>query len=357
MPAHRIRWSWSPSTREERAGAARSLKERLRECSLDRAASSIDVTLEAATLTKSWLADRPRGWGHQGTGHEDAGFELELGWREWVTNHGWRGVCSKFVDGVRAALHRSASTQDAGSEELLREELGQVLEGWLICSEEESPAGAERLTTPTRRLVAPESVVPHALRSLERHETILLSGYSETVLACLGGAQQGGLYPEVVVGLGAADQSGKRMARQLASLGIGVRLLWDTAVLGAVHSVDRIWLGTEAVGSTSFVGLVGTGLLISEAARHEVPVNVICTSDKLMPAGITELPGWGELERWNLWSHGPEEVRVESQPYELTDADCVRVWITEEGPESLATICTRSMRTSISDPCTPRQGS
>ena len=353
MPAHRISWSWSPSAQDKRAEAARNLKDRLRESALDRAANSRAVTLEAASLLQHWLAERPKGWGREPAGVREAGAELEAGWGEWVENHGWRGTCAGFIDALRKTFHSAsevgaARQAKAGS---MRAALRGELEAWLEPELRTSHDGQGTASAPGPRWIDPQRVVPHALRTLRRAEALLIHGYSETVLASLAAAQKAGLFPQVLVGLGLADQSGTRMARQLSAHGIHVRLLWDAAALGSVPSVDRIWLGTEAVGSGGFCALVGTTLLLAEANRNEVPVSVLCTSDKLLPGGELQLPRWGSEERWNLWSHGPDEVEVESQPFELVAAGADETWITEEGPESLVAFCTRSRRTGTAAPC------
>lgn len=353
MPAHRIQWSWSPSSQEKRAEAARSLSERLREGSLDRCATSRAVAQEAARSIQDWLEERPKGWGRGSAALDEAGSHLEAGWADWMANQGWRGICARLIEDLRLRFHAAREHESAE----LRIVLAEVLELWTGVEgarrEFNDPANVRTEAGP----VSHEAVVPHALRSLERSETVLLYGYSETVLASLAAAQRAGLFPEVVIGLGAGDESGKRMARGLAAHGVSARLLWDAAAIAAVPHVDRVWLGTEALGSTSFVGLVGTTLLLAEAQRHEVPVSLLCTSDKLISASQVELPRWGSEERWNLWSHGPEEVQVESQPFELSNTQGVQHWITEQGPESLADLCTRSLRTDVVAPCVEQRAS
>ncbi|MFT7671107.1 MAG: hypothetical protein ACI8X5_003823 [Planctomycetota bacterium] len=344
MSANVISWSWSPSAAEGHLEGAKGLQERLRESALDRTATSREVTIEAAQQMTGWLEERPKSWGLAPEGAQAAAAELEAGWAEWNKNHGWRATCSTFLDSVRGAYHGALS---------LRKSLIDELENWLAC---DNRAGTKPNQDQGHRLVDRQAVVPHALRVLERGETVLIHGYSSTLLGCLKAAQTAGLFPKVLVGLGAPDQSGKRMARELSTSGIQVRLAWDAAVMGAVASVDRIWLGTEAVGSQHFTGLVGTQMLLMEARRNEVPANILCTSDKLAPASEIKLPAWGFSEHWNLWSHGPNEVQIESQPYELVDASLVSTWITEEGPESLAAFCTRSLRTNIAAPCSTEKG-
>lgn len=332
MPAHRVHWSWSSSARQDPIEAARGLEERLRECAQDRAASARQVALEAAGILVAWLGERPRAWGEGDEGRARAAIELETGWAAWAQDQAWRGPCAQLLDDLRRTFHGCDWRRSGG----LREALEQELEAW--------PQLGERLADPAE-------LVPHALRRLERGQTLLLYAPSEAVVAALGAAQRAGLDPELLLAQGAPDQSGPRAARELAACGLRVRLAWDAAVLGAVADVDQVWLETEALAPDVFAGLVGTSLLAGEAHRHEVPVHVLCTSDALLPAGAALLPAWGAEERWNLWSQGPRSVRVESQPFELASVDTVDLWITEAGPETLPGLCTRRLRTRAAAPC------
>jgi hypothetical protein len=344
MPAHRISFSWSTEARDERAAGARSLAERLRPCALDRAASARDAALEAARELAAWLAERPRGWG----GAEDLashGAELEQGLSAWVQAQAWRGACGLLVEAVRAAWALGGAT--ALVEELAhwsagRDELGRTWDGVPLSAGE--------------RLPGPEVLVPHALRDLERGDHLLVLGRSEAVLAALGAARRAGLEPRVTVAAGTPDHSGRRVARHLVNHGLAVRLIWDAAALGAVSEVDRVWLGTEAVGAGAFLGLVGSRLVAEEALRREVPLAVLATDDACVPGGALRLPTWGDEEGWSLWSQAPEGVELASQPFERVPAEAAPTWITCAGRESLAALCTRALRLELAPPCGPLDG-
>jgi len=349
MPAHRISFSWSPKAQGGRSDATAGLAERLRPCALDRAASAREVALEAAQELTTWIGQQPREWGSRDADRLACGAELETGWSEWLRHQGWRGAGALLIDALRIAFATDEAGQGHGPREALLAELG----AWT--GEETSAARAsdDRPTVVGRRTTDPEALVPHALRELERRDHVLVYGGSETVLAALCGAQQAGLYPQVTVAAGAPDHSGKRMARHLANHGLAVRLVWDAAALGAVAEADRIWIGTEAVGSGEFLALVGSRLLADEAARLEVPMSVLCTDEVCVPGGELRLPAWADDEGWGLWSQGPEGVELDSQPYERVPGGAVNTWITCEGHESLAQLCTRSLRLEPAPPCGP----
>ena len=84
------------------------------------------------------------------------------------------------------------------------------------------------------------------------------------------------------------------MARRLSRAGLAVSVCYDSALHAALDRADRVWLGTEAIGANAFLARVGTRGLLEEAARREVPVELLATSDKLMPAGELSRPSWPE---------------------------------------------------------------
>jgi len=205
--------------------------------------------------------------------------------------------------------------------------------------------------TTGRRLPDPGVIAARAVEQLERGESLLVHGYSEDVITAVVAAQEAGLAPQVTVGAGAPDQSGKRTARELSARGVAVCVLWDAVALTRVAECDRLWLGAEALAPDQFVGLVGTSTLLGEAVHAEVPVQALCGRDAWMPGGELELPAWGDQESWNLWSHPAEEVVLESQPFETVPCELVGSWITERGMESLADFSLRALTLEPAPPC------
>lgn len=338
MSAHPATWSWSPPAQEQASTGSRSLADRLQECTGDRSASARAVTREAAKELRSWLSERPQGWGLSSHSESSAGLELERGWGEWARAHGWRGPCALLLDSLRRAY---AAARTGAREGGVRGALSEELEHWLLA--EASAPGA--------RLASRRAVAEHAAAGLDQDESVLVHGYSETVAQALCAAQEAGLRPSVTVGAGAPDQSGKRLARHLAEHDVEVRVVWDAVALATAAAADRIWIGTEALGAGQFTGLVGTGLLLEGAARAEVPVEVLTSADKWVPGGALELPVWGDEQTWNLWSRAPEGATLESQPFEITSCDLVTAWITERGRESLADFSLRAMRIEAAPAC------
>lgn len=348
MSPHRITWSPPSSASESTPDPRRGLAERLADSARDRASDAVAVVLEAARVLRDWAEESPGKWTL-----ERAGRELEEGWTAWVAGQGWRGLCAIFVDTLRRALLLPEASGDRrGARVILLEELDAWLGSGARTPESRSARWDGSPLSPGARITPRQDVARHAVKTLERGEWILVHGYSPTVVATLTLARQKGLFPRALLSECSADHGGRRMARELTRAGVGVRLAWDAAALGAVREVDRVWLGTEAIGAGVFLGAVGTGLLLREAARNEVPTAVLCTGDDLVPGGEATPPSWGEEESWNLWCDGPEGVELASQPFERVSAELVGAWLTDLGREELAELCLRAMRPEAATPCT-----
>ncbi|MFT7543229.1 MAG: translation initiation factor 2B subunit (eIF-2B alpha/beta/delta family), partial [Gammaproteobacteria bacterium] len=342
MSAHRISFRWSKNADSGSVDAAKGLSERLRAVGQDRAADAQTVVRDTATLIQQWILERPRAWE---TDPDQAGGALEQGLAEWVQNQAWRGACANFLHGLRSTF----GLLSAGNE--LRAGLIQELADWADSAEAYREQGRGTANSLDVRLPAARGVVPHALRTMERGDEVLVHGRSPAIVESLTAAQHAGLFPRVTMAVGAADQSGKRMARHLASHGMQVRLIWDAALVDAVGAADQVWLATEALGSGSFLGLLGSRSLMEAACRLEIPTRVLCTSDACLPGGHLDLPTWGDDEGWNLWSRAPGGIELESQPFEIIDGDSVTSWITEEGRTDLAALCTRHLVLEPASPC------
>lgn len=321
------------------------LSERLREVALDRASTAEDLVLETAQVVLDWLLQRPDGWSWS-----VAGGELETGLAEWNMEQGWRGPAALWMDTLRRTWYAGSAAHPREAREVLAEELGL----WLWSRDADAavagdldPADAPWNGTPLapgRRLASRVALAAHAAASLEPGELVLLNAYSHTVALALAAAWRAGKHPEVVVCEGLPSLEGRRMARRLSRAGLMVTLCYDATLNTALARADRVWLGTESIGVDAFLGRVGTRSLLEEAARLEVPVELLATSDKLMPAGELYRPSWPERDTWLLWDEAPENVRLETQCFEAAPLDLVGHLITECGHETPARLSLRALR-------------
>lgn len=301
MKPRRTILRWSPPGSAAPPSDERSLAERLQAVASDRIGSADEVVRDAAREAAAWL--RPRAAGE--CSRAALAAELRQGLVAWEAAHVWRALCARFLGRLTARLEARAATAEA----------------LLAFLDEEA-----RAAVPERR-----SIVPFALRSLGRGERVLVLGHSETVALALEEAARAGLAPEVLLGEGRPELTGKRLARRLARRGLDLRMTYDAALPEEVAGVDRIWLGTEALDARAFVGRVGDRALFGAAREQGVPVELLATRDKLHPAGRIELPAWSEREPHLLWGDAPAGVTLEARFLARIELDHVDAWIHERG--------------------------
>lgn len=329
------------------SGLSGRLGQRIRPLVLDRASSSDALVREIAALVLEWLG---------AAGEDlDRGFDWANLHRVWTSemdafreSQGWRAPVAHFLETIDALPRFARDARlDAAPRDVLAEELGL----WLGGLELAARAGAHAPTwsgvpldpgvrMPERALCA------NAIASeFEHGETVCIHGYSSTTLAVLSLLAQRGLEPRVVLSEGAPDLSGRRMAKELLPLGVRVRLTYDAGLASELKQVDRVWIGTEAIGPEGLLARVGTSLLFQEARRLEVPTAVLATADKWMPRGELCFPQWCEKDPWLLWEGAPEGVDLASQAFERLPLALVDVFATEAGFESAPEFSLRALRT------------
>ena len=312
-----------------RGGEAGSeLAGRLQELALDRTSPARALARELASELHAWILPRSGSWSA-----EQASGDLEAGWRAWAEAHAWRGVCARLLHDLRSAVTPGENPREA---------LLPLLRGWLAEEDGSAPGHASRVG----------ALATHATVGLSREDEVLVHGYSELCVRALVAAQRAGLAPHVLLSECAPDQGGKRAARELLAHGLRVQLVWDLAAVTTVERVDHVWVGPEAVGAGAFIAPVGTGLLLERARECEVPSRALAAAGDLLPGGELELPAWGAGWGTALWPSAPEGVELESEPYELVDADRVDGWITDAGVEHFANFCLRALPSEAAAPLT-----
>ncbi len=281
----------------------------------NRGLTGLDMVRKVAREASAWLNDP--GCANAGVGRALLDHELVL-LRE---AHGWRGPVARFLAALEGVC---GAVADGGGAEL-REALSAECSRW-------QDAGSELLPDRSRcaaALLDPSSMMSAA--GLESGEVILIHGWSETVARGVELAQARGLLPEIIVSEGGPDLGGRRLARRLVASGLSVRFVYDAALVDAVKRVDRVWLGTEAIGRTEFMGRLGTRAVLERAHDLDVPSAVIATTDKIVPGGHVTAPAWSADEPWHLWEGAPDGVTVESQSFEAVPLELVSAFATNEG--------------------------
>lgn len=317
----------------------RSLRARLDEVARDRASPARQIVQETSRILKEWLLEFSQESGLDGP-------ELEAELSPWVEEQAWRGPCALWLDSSRLAWGAAAEEAEGSADRSPRDALALEASAW--CGEEGAEPGVDR------RLPSRASLAALAAADLGRGEVILVTAWSETIALALETAWRRGKRPEVLIGEGLPGLDGRRMARRLARAGIPVTMAYDAALLGLVPRADRLWLSTEAIGAGAFLARRGTGNLLEECSRRDVPTRILATSDKLVPGGALRLPAWCDRETWLLWEDAPEGVRLESQCFESVSLELAGAFLTEIGLEAASALHLRALRVEAAPPCGAR---
>ena len=300
------------------------------------------LVLEAAHAIFGWTLEHDADWDC-----ERAGAELEQGIAMFEERHAWRGPVAIFLDSLRLAWRQSSSDGSQLPRTALSEEAGfwiwsqrEDLESWPdMAAEWNGNALAPGRRMPSRTLLARA-----AAEELESDETILAHGYSEALALALEAAQREGKRPRVLCGEGLPLLEGRRLALRLAAAEIPLTLVYDALLSGLVPEADRVWLASDAIGARGLFAQAGARRLASEAAEHEVPLQVLATSDALLPGGALEMPRWMGEDKSLLWVEAPRTVELRTTFLEQLPLEDAPQFLTEKGRESTEALFLRALR-------------
>ncbi|KAJ3675539.1 hypothetical protein LUZ60_004581 [Juncus effusus] len=111
--------------------------------------------------------------------------------------------------------------------------------------------------------------------------TILVHGYSRVVLEVLKMAASNRKLFRVLCTEGRPDRTGLRFSKELAGLGVPVKLLIDSAVAYAMDEVDMVFVGADGVvESGGIINMMGTYQVAMVASSMDKPVYVAAESYK-----------------------------------------------------------------------------
>lgn len=332
--------SWRPEPpAEERTGDPVLA---LQELGRDRLLDAQSLVRAASAEVYVWLLARPQDWSR-----ERAWRELGRLLQPLSAAHGWRGAVALWLGTLERLCTQGTGARGQESEGPARE-LATEVGLWLGGMDEMRP-GHEAWNglpgSPGERLPDPALCGAGPVNQLGKGEIVAVHGDSPAVAAALLAAATAGLRPTAYVSEGGPELGGRRLAQELSEGGVRVHFHYDGGLVARLGHVDRVWLGTEAVGAQAFVGLIGTRNLLREARRLEVPITLLTTSDALVPGGELQLPPWGEQNPWLLWESAPAGVEVQGQPYEAVPLALIGQVADEHGMGRPAELALRALRT------------
>ncbi|MBI5364245.1 MAG: hypothetical protein HZA53_13785 [Planctomycetes bacterium] len=333
-----------------RAGERRSeLAQRLAPLAEDRELSARELVLATAHEVHAWTAAWPAEWNEL-----EVGDELERGLAEWMRDHAWRGPCAHFVDTLRATWREFRERGKDDLQGAFAEEVGL----WTWSTEEDLGVPDEHAVAWNgaplargRRLPLRREAARHAAATVRTGETILVTGWSETLALAMELAWKAGKRPHLLMGESLPLLDGRRMARDVVPEGVLVTLVYDAVLPSLIARADRVWAPAEGIGAREFSARAGTRTLIEAARAREVDVELVTTSDKVLPCGELLLPSWCARTPELLWEDALEGVTLELDCFEAVPLALTPEPITENGRERVADLALRAMRASAEPPC------
>lgn len=184
-----------------------------------------------------------------------------------------------------------------------------------------------------------------------RGEVLLTHYYSAAAISVILEAHRQGKVAKVYSTEARPGSRGRAVAKRLASEGVEVVQVPDSAVWSIMTKVDRVVLGAHLVTSDGFVvGRVGTSQVALAAKEARVEVMVAAETYKFSPATAAGLPAIAEeLDPEEVvgraWLAKNPLVRVLNPAFDVTPPSHVDVVITELGviPPRSAAIVLRGM--------------
>lgn len=175
-----------------------------------------------------------------------------------------------------------------------------------------------------RRALDADAAAAANTRRVVEDRTVLTLSRSGTVFAAL----TGGTPARVVVAESRPDREGVDVAERLAADGVDVTLVTDAAIGAKLEDVDVVLVGADAVlPDGRVVNKTGTRLAAVAATDAEVPVYVAASRDKVTPDPHPHLEAGDPAAVYD----GDADVAVENPRFDVTPADTVTGYVTEDG--------------------------
>ncbi len=307
---------------EGKSTASTTLAEHLAECLADTGTPAAELARQTAGKAQEWIFARQPAWSSR-----EAAPTLEAALSALESKHGWRAAMATWIDQVRASFHFACESSERG---YLRSYLAEEMGAWADASDEERPLQKER----GARFIGPRTIparaiAPHVVRAMGEGETVLVLGWTPELVECCRFAQRAGLAPELLIPVGYPDLIGRGMARDAARFGLSARLILDASLWEAARAADRVWVGTESIGTEKVIAPAGVMGLTELCANEEIPLELLATTDAVHPAGVGVAAPAGDPDR--VWGERPEGVAVDAAFNESVPTRAFHRWYCERG--------------------------
>jgi translation initiation factor 2B subunit (eIF-2B alpha/beta/delta family) len=137
------------------------------------------------------------------------------------------------------------------------------------------------------------------------------------------------LAPRVLVSESRPHLEGREFAAEVAGAGIPTWIVADAALPLLVSGARMVWIGADAITDRGVVNKVGSFAVALAAREQSVPIYVIATRRKFLPATTRALKIL-EMSPDEIWPDAPPGVRPRNVYFELVPFELIRGIVVED---------------------------
>lgn len=179
-----------------------------------------------------------------------------------------------------------------------------------------------------------EKIAEFGAKLIPDNGVLLTHCHSHTVVGAIRRAQETGKSPAVFCTETRPRYQGVITARELASSGVDVTLVIDSAAKTVLRKADIVLVGADSVTATGdLVNKIGTAGIATMALETDVPFYSCAELYKFDPLTVfgkateLEVRDPGEIADPYLL----KGVRIQNYAFDKTDAKCISGYVTEKG--------------------------
>lgn len=183
-------------------------------------------------------------------------------------------------------------------------------------------------------LEAVNRIARHGSYLISPADRIMTHSYSSTVTAVLKEAFTKHRDIEVIVTRSGPGRTGEEAARELASQGIPITFIDDTAIGLYLTTTNKAMVGADRVcADDSLVNGIGTYQLALACKKAGIPLYVLCETLKFDPRISSSQVDLEEKEPHEVVAQGklPASVKVKNPYFDITPMELITTVVTEKG--------------------------
>jgi translation initiation factor 2B subunit (eIF-2B alpha/beta/delta family) len=182
------------------------------------------------------------------------------------------------------------------------------------------------------------ALAKYAGELIQKEYTVLTHSYSSSVAASLELAHDEGKRFQVIVTESRPVLEGRELAARLASKGLSVKLMVDSAAFRYLPRAQMVFVGADSLAVQGMINKAGTWGLALAAKEMAVPFYVLASSEKVLPAQFPFALREESRDPMEVWDNALAGLEVINVYYDLTPLELVTAVVGEEGRKRPAQI-------------------